>query len=176
MKKISIVLFFVMALLSCSPERNNSSVIDKQESDTNDTVIIKNYGHGQKLFQDNCAPCHGENEFVVAYPFQNIRKDYDLPWILSFIRNSDSLIKAGDVRATFVFELHNQSVMSKFNKLTDQQIIDILDYVDTFPIINSYNNHRKLSIASMVDSIKKWEDVHEEWEKETIRNLENFRK
>jgi hypothetical protein len=59
--------------------------------------------------------------------------------------------------------MHNQSLMSKFKNLTDQQIIDILDYVDTFPIINTYNDHRKLPLKSMEDSIKKWED---QWKKE----------
>lgn len=62
---------------------------------------------------------------------------------------------ARDIRATFVFELHTQLVMPKFEHLTDQQIIDILDYVDTFPIINTYNDHRKLPLKSMEDSIEK---------------------
>jgi mono/diheme cytochrome c family protein len=163
MKNIILLILGTSIFISCAPENNNQSSQEKQETTTKDTVAIKDHKSGQRLFKKNCSPCHGENEFVVAYPFQKIREDYDLNWIFSFIRNSDSLIKSGDIRATFVYDMHNQSLMSKFKNLTDQQIIDILDYVDTFPIINTYNDHRKLPLKSMEDSIKKWED---QWKKE----------
>lgn len=155
MKNVFLLISLISIIISCESENNNQSKEEKFKPNIDEDANTKNYESGQILFKQNCAQCHFENNFLVAYPFQKIRSDYDLPWIFAFIRNSDSLIKARDIRATFVFELHTQLVMPKFEHLTDQQIIDILDYVDTFPIINTYNDHRKLPLKSMEDSIKK---------------------
>ncbi len=167
-----LLIILTLIFYSCSSENEQISEREIETITKNESLFEINYANGKMLFKTNCAACHGENQKVIAVPFQNIREDYDLEWIFSFIRNNDSLIKGGDIRANYVFEIHNQLLMPKFTSLTDQQIIDILDYVDSFPILYNYYDHRKIPVSIMKDSIKEWKNYEEKYRKQTLRRLQ----
>jgi hypothetical protein len=69
----------------------------------------------------------------------------------------------GDIKSIFVFNKWQHMVMPKYTNLSDSQILLILDYVDSFEYVEMNNgldhySHRKLSINSMKDSIKAYEE------------------
>ncbi|MBP8193048.1 MAG: cytochrome c [Chitinophagales bacterium] len=138
----------IIFLISCRNEEKTNTV----QSDSNDITTQKDIARGKELFKKNCASCHGENNKVIANSFQEIRNYYDFQWIIGFIRSNDSLLKIKDPRATYVFNIYNLSVMPKFKFLTQKDVIDILDYVDSFPLNTNCNEHWKLPIKAMRDS------------------------
>jgi cytochrome c551/c552 len=107
--------------------------------------------------------CHHPNKKMVAGPFQKIREDYGEKWCIAYVKNNDSMREAGDIKSIFVFNKWQHMVMPKYTNLSDSQILLILDYVDSFEYVEMNNgldhySHRKLSINSMKDSIKAYEE------------------
>ena len=149
----TLYVFTIILLIGCRTEEKTNSV----ESSDKEITKQKNIASGEILFKKHCAFCHGENKKLVANSFQEIRDYYDMKWIIGFIRNNDSLLKIKEPRATYVFNINNLSVMPTFKFLTQNEIVDILDYVDSFPLNNNYNEHWKISTKAMQDSNVIWE-------------------
>ncbi len=84
---------------------------------------------GEGLFKSQCAQCHsvGENK-VIGPGLKNIHTRKNQEWLVKWIKNSQSLIKAGDEYAIKIYEEANKTVMPAF-ALSDEEIISILDYV-----------------------------------------------
>jgi cytochrome c551/c552 len=147
-------------LLSCTSQPKTDQFEDKN-------VIIPNNDYkvmtGKALFNWTCASCHHPNKKMVAGPFQKIREDYGEKWCIAYVKNNDSMREAGDIKSIFVFNKWQHMVMPKYTNLSDSQILLILDYVDSFEYVEMNNgldhySHRKLSINSMKDSIKAYEE------------------
>lgn len=113
--------------------------------------------HGKKLFMANCAACHNPTTPVVGPPFQLIRQDYDTNRIFAFIRNHDSFSKSDDIKAKYLYTVwHQTSFSTKFHNLNNNDLLAILNYVDTFSSYNAkYYNHRKLSISQIQSILTK---------------------
>ncbi len=90
---------------------------------------------GKVLFKNACAACHNKNmkdnltgpalggveERWAAYPIEDL---------YAWIRNSSALIASGHPRAVEVFNQWNKVQMQAFPNLTDQEIANILAYVN----------------------------------------------
>lgn len=86
---------------------------------------------GKGLFSSNCAQCHSVGKGVVIGPdLQHIEKRRDEPWLLKWVKSSQSVVKGGDAYATELFNKYNKTVMPNF-PLTDAEIKSILAYVKT---------------------------------------------
>lgn len=107
--------------------------------------------YGKKLFMANCAACHNPTSPAVGPPFQLIRLDYDTNRIFTFIRNHDSFAKSDDIKAKYLYTIwHRTSFSDKFYNLSNNELLSILNYIDTFSNYNTqYYNHRKLSISQI---------------------------
>lgn len=119
-----ITFFFgaLMALLMLAP-----ASIQAQE--------LGDAAKGKQLFNQNCAACHALNRKMTGPALAGVYDKYegDLEWLSKWIRNNQSLIKAGDDRALAIYNEYNQAQMNAFPTLSDQDIKDILAYTQAPP-------------------------------------------
>lgn len=86
---------------------------------------------GRNLFETHCSPCHGVHQEIVGPMLASITRKRSQPWLIRFIRDSQSVIVSGDAYAAFLFASYNQQVMPSFRMLTDGDIQAILRYIET---------------------------------------------
>ncbi len=90
---------------------------------------------GKALFRSQCATCHATNMKTDATGpalggVEERWVDYPQEDLYSWIRNSQAMVTAGHPRGTALFEEWNGSIMTPFLNLTDEQIANILGYID----------------------------------------------
>ena len=83
---------------------------------------------GAALFQGNCTVCHAINEVVIGPALKNVHQQHELPWLISFIRNSQKVIQSGDEYAVNLYNEYNKTVMPAFD-YSDEEITNILAYI-----------------------------------------------
>jgi len=90
--------------------------------------------NGADLFKSNCASCHKLDKKMVGPALSGVTERREQEWLLSWIRNSQDLIKAGDEQAVAILEEFNGSPMTAFMHFKDEQILDILAYIENPPV------------------------------------------
>ena len=94
---------------------------------------------GKSLFNTNCAACHKLDNKMTGPALRNVEQrlsdeqGLDRAWLTAWIRNSAGVIKSGDAYANKIFNEYNQSAMTAFPQLSDQDISDILAYTAAEP-------------------------------------------
>jgi hypothetical protein len=100
---------------------------------------------GKKLFHDNCSVCHSLWSTDNPPWLENIeQRVLDCDVLYSFIKNSDEVIKSGDPYFVQLYNDYGKISMNKFPNLTDNDIDDILEYINQF---YENRNHRTSSDA-----------------------------
>lgn len=94
-----------------------------------------NPDQGKTLFRNNCASCHNKNMVApLTGPalggVQERWADYPIEDLYAWVKNSQALIATGHPRAVEVYNANNKSLMQAFPALTDEDVTDILAYVD----------------------------------------------
>ena len=87
-------------------------------------------GAGGAIFKQKCTSCHAIDRQVVGPALKGVTERHDNAWLIKWIKNSQALIAAGDPAAVKVFNEYNKSVMTPFPELSDEDINNILAYVD----------------------------------------------
>jgi cytochrome c2 len=90
--------------------------------------------NGEKLFKSICAACHRLDKKLVGPALQGVTERRDQDWLISWIKDSPGMIKSGDKLAIQVFEENNKLPMIQNPQLSDQDIIDILEYTKGEPV------------------------------------------
>ncbi len=95
--------------------------------------------NGEELFKANCTSCHrlgDEKKAKLIGPGLNVEifQEYTEEWLISWIKNSSAMIESGDELAIAIFEQYNQSVMTAFPTFSDDDVRDILAYIENPPI------------------------------------------
>ncbi len=90
--------------------------------------IDEAYLNGKKTFQVNCAACHKLEKKLIGPPLGNISDKRQMPWLKSFIKDSQAMIKAGDKDAVAIYEEYQKVLMLPFPQLTDKEIEDLIHY------------------------------------------------
>lgn len=90
---------------------------------------------GKVLFKSNCAQCHNRNmkDDLTGPALGGVEErwaDYDQADLYSWIRNSQALVQAGHPRATEVYNQWNKVAMQAFPNLTDEDISNLLVYIN----------------------------------------------
>ena len=87
---------------------------------------------GKQLFNQNCAACHALNRKMTGPALAGVTAKYegDKEWLYAWIKNNNSLIKAGDERALAIYNEYNQAAMTAFPTLSNEDIDNILAYTD----------------------------------------------
>ncbi|UMB53522.1 c-type cytochrome [Lutibacter sp. A64] len=102
--------------------------------------------NGEKLFKANCAACHKLDKKLVGPALEGITEKREQDWLISWIKDSPGMIKSGDKLAIQVFEENNKLPMVANPHLSDQDIIDILEYTKGEPVVKE-----TASVAQEVD-------------------------
>lgn len=84
--------------------------------------------NGEKLFKSTCAACHKLDKKLVGPALKGITEKREQDWLISWIKDSPGMIKSGDKLAIQVFEENNKLPMIANPQLSDQDVIDILEY------------------------------------------------
>lgn len=99
-------------------------------------VLSQDVAAGEKLFKNNCAQCHKVTDQKLVGPgLKGVADRVPKPaeaWLIKWIKNSQSLVKAGDAYAVKIFEEYNKSVMPS-QAVTDDEIKSILAYIANPP-------------------------------------------
>jgi len=92
---------------------------------------------GEGLFSSNCASCHylGPEDKKLIGPGLNdhILEEYSADWLYSWIKNSSELIAGGDEQAIEIFEEYNKTQMTAFPQFSNEDIDNILAYIQVGP-------------------------------------------
>jgi cytochrome c oxidase subunit 2 len=92
-------------------------------------LLAQSAEEGEKLFNANCVSCHAINDKVVGPALKDVHKRRDEKWLISWIKNSQKMVKSGDATAVALYKEYNESVMTSFENLNDNQIKSIIEYV-----------------------------------------------
>ncbi len=105
---------------------------------------------GESLFKANCASCHylGPEEKKLIGPGLDaeIFEEHSIDWLYKWIRNSAELIESGDKVANELYEEYNKAVMTAFPHFSDEDIDNILAYVEIGPTEIISENEQLTSI------------------------------
>ncbi len=99
-----------------------------------DAAATVNVEEGKVLFRNNCATCHNRNmkDKLTGPALGGTEErwaDYPREDLYSWIRNSQAMIQSGHPRAVQLWDEWKPVVMNNFLNLTDQEIENILAYV-----------------------------------------------
>ena len=83
---------------------------------------------GRKTFRALCSSCHKLNKDFIGPALGGVTERRENDWLKRWIRNNAELRASGDADAIAIYEKWNQSNMSAFPQLTDEQIDNILYY------------------------------------------------
>lgn len=86
---------------------------------------------GKAIFSARCASCHNMTKDLTGPALSGIHERRSLDWIVSFVKSSQSLVKAGDKDAVAVFEKFNKIPMPDHSDLTDENIMNVVEYIKT---------------------------------------------
>lgn len=85
---------------------------------------------GETLFKQKCAACHrADTKRMVGPGLGGIKDRRSEQWLISWIKDSQALIKSGDADAKAIYEEYNQVMMTPFSDLSDGDIKAMLDYL-----------------------------------------------
>lgn len=86
---------------------------------------------GESLFKNNCAVCHSAGSDVIVGPgLQGVNGRRSETWLIKWIKNSQSLIQAGDAEAVAIYEEYSKQAMPSF-AFSDDEIKSILAYIES---------------------------------------------
>ncbi len=98
------------------------------------TIAAPDAKNGQSLFKANCATCHTKNmkADMTGPALGGVQERWEgrEELLYNWVRNSGEVIASGDAYANKLFSKWNKSVMQAFPNLTNENIDDILLYVD----------------------------------------------
>ena len=125
-----LILYFSLFYLTLGLNFSHSQV---------DYLVGHDIQKGEELFKANCTSCHklgDEKKARLIGPGLNVEifEEYTEQWLIDWIRNSSALIESGDEQAIAIFEEYNQSVMTAFPTFSDDDIRDILAYIENPPV------------------------------------------
>jgi cytochrome c2 len=86
---------------------------------------------GKKMFNSNCAACHRLDKRLIGPALGNISERRDLAWTIEFIKDSRAMISKGDKDAIAIFNKFNKIPMISYSYLKDEQILNIIAYLNT---------------------------------------------
>ncbi|NLN31738.1 MAG: c-type cytochrome [Bacteroidales bacterium] len=91
--------------------------------------VVRAQNSGEEIFESNCSACHTIGGGRMVGPdLSGVYQIRNNEWLISFIRSSQQMIKAGDSAAVAIYEEYNRIPMPD-NRLSDAQILSVIDYI-----------------------------------------------
>ena len=124
--KIFLLLFAFATILPFKVHAYTASV---SFDDLSDADIKARVEEGKKLFKANCAACHKVDGKLSGPALADVWTRWDSQEkLIKWVQNSQELIKSGDPYAVKIFNEYNKQVMSSFTQLSDDQVVNIVEY------------------------------------------------
>jgi len=99
------------------------------------TGYAQDAAKGKALFQTNCASCHHPVKTILGPPLKGVEERVpDKKLLHDWIKNNKAVLAAGNPYFTGLYNQFNKTQMNTFPNLTDQDIVDILKYVEDFKV------------------------------------------
>ncbi len=122
-----VIILFASLLFSCNRGQKNST---DPVQDNLIKATSSQLDQGKMLFNTNCLICHRMDRDMVGPALKGVSYRYSKEWLYAFIRNSQEMIANGDSIAVERYKLYNNSVMTSFPSLKDEEIDAILKYIN----------------------------------------------
>jgi mono/diheme cytochrome c family protein len=89
---------------------------------------------GAQLFKENCKSCHKIHQDAVGPALSGVSKRRSKDWIHSWVKNNAVFRASGDKDAIAIWEKFGKSEMTAFPTFTNENIDDIVAYVESVPV------------------------------------------
>ena len=96
-------------------------------------VSAQNVEEGVKLYKANCTACHQIDNKLIGPALRGVSDKYSEEWLIKWIKNSAEMIAAGDPDAIAIWEEYNKSPMTAFPYFSDDDVKNILAYIEQAP-------------------------------------------
>lgn len=94
-------------------------------------TFAQDAAEGETLFKNNCAACHNTSDEVLVGPgLKGISERRPIEWIVKWVHNPQAVIASGDKYANDLYNKFNKAAMTPYPNFTDDQIKNIVAYVD----------------------------------------------
>ncbi len=97
------------------------------------SVSAQNIEEGEKLYKANCTACHQIDSKLIGPALRGVSDKYSEEWLIKWIKNSAEMIAAGDPDAIAIWEEYNKSPMTAFPYFSDDDVKNILAYIEQAP-------------------------------------------
>ena len=85
---------------------------------------------GKELFNSLCAACHKPYSNSIGPALNGVTDRHEMEWLYEWIKNSAAMIASGDPEANAIYEEWGQTAMPAFPQLSNDDIDNILAYVE----------------------------------------------
>src|SRR5688572_17732411 len=86
---------------------------------------------GEALFKANCRSCHAVDRKLIGPALAGVESRVpSMAWLHDWVRNSAKVIASGDEYAIKIYNEYNKSQMTAFTSLKDEDINNIIAYVN----------------------------------------------
>ena len=106
-------------------------------------LFIPSHSSGQDgaaLFKETCSACHKLGQRLVGPDLLGVNQKRSEDWLLSFVKSSQSMVKAGDAEALAIFKEYNELVMPDQAYFSDNEIRAIFAYIEAETPVESESN------------------------------------
>lgn len=99
---------------------------------------------GESLFNANCKTCHRVHTKLIGPALADVyNRAPSMEWIHAFIKNSSAVIASGDDYAVKLYAEYGNTQMTAFSGFKDEQIMQILAYVQAETIKGPVDDTKK---------------------------------
>lgn len=124
-RSVLLVLMFLSIVI-----RTNAYTPSTGDLNVADAATKTRLEGGKKLFKANCGSCHGVDKKLTGPALMGVWDRWESEAkIIQWVKNNSALRASGDAYANKIFNENGGSVMTGFPSFTDQNVIDIIDYV-----------------------------------------------
>ena len=101
--------------------------------DLEDVAFYERVVAGEELFKANCSSCHAVSRALTGPALNQVWERWESEEnIIAWIKNSTTYLATGDPYAVELYNKWNQTAMTAFPQLTDDQVLGMMDYVRSY--------------------------------------------
>jgi cytochrome c2 len=142
--EVNNILYYIEAE-SLRPEKETNLEEDVLQNAS--PVVLQ----GKQIFQQQCSNCHyiNKEDDDGGPALGSVTRRRSKAWLVSFIRNSQKVIQAGDPYAVHLFNSFNRRIMVPMEFLTENDISSILEYIE----LASSSSHARAGVSGRTSSL-----------------------
>ena len=130
-------------------DKNNPSGGWVETGQSIQIIDLPYFQNGEGLFKVHCASCHSTNlrNKLTGPALGNVQLFRSREWLRDFTRNSQKMIASGDRTAECLWNMWKPVMMSDFEKLSDEEIDAIYDWIGMESLIQRIKTEEIYYIA-----------------------------